>query len=271
MGRVHAGDVQGRVRLGQPGGLGFGEDLGVGHPLGGHAGEDVVARAVDDAVDRLDLVGQQPGQQRADHRHAADATGLEGDAHPPGPRQGVQFGAVVGQQGLVGGDHVLTRAQRPGDDLSRDGRAADQFDDDLRVRVVEHLGQVAADQLVGHAGRAGARGVRLDHVAKRRPDAAARVKAIGLFQQHLGHVAAHGAASDQRHPGAITYRHVELLDWAAGEAAPHGPAVKPPPARYGAGGGEGALEYLFTSSIRVGWSGSIVSDDSHSARACVRR
>ena len=84
VGRVGALDVQGRVRLGEASLLGAGQGVGVGLVPLRHRREDVVARAVDDAVQRVDAVGDQPVGQRPDDRHAAAATGLEGDAHAVG-------------------------------------------------------------------------------------------------------------------------------------------------------------------------------------------
>ena len=54
MGRVRAVDVQCGVGLGEAPLLGGSQGVGVGLPALGHAREDVVARAVDDAVKGVD-------------------------------------------------------------------------------------------------------------------------------------------------------------------------------------------------------------------------
>ena len=57
-------------------GLRFGEDLLEIFALGGHAGEDVIARAIDDAVDERELVGDEAFPERFDDRDAAADTGF---------------------------------------------------------------------------------------------------------------------------------------------------------------------------------------------------
>ena len=48
--------------------------------VAGHAGEDDVAGAVDDADEGVDAVGDQPAADGVDDRNPPAATGLEGDA-----------------------------------------------------------------------------------------------------------------------------------------------------------------------------------------------
>ena len=73
----------------------------------GHLGQDVVAGAVQDAEELLDAVGGQALAQGQDDGDAAAHRGLEGDLHAFGRGRGQKLVAVMGQQGLVGGDHVL--------------------------------------------------------------------------------------------------------------------------------------------------------------------
>ena len=61
--------------------------------------------------------------------------------HAAPPRLLEQLGAVVGEQRLVGGDHVLAGRERPQDERARGLEPADQLDDDLDRRVVEDAGR----------------------------------------------------------------------------------------------------------------------------------
>ncbi len=63
--------VERRVGLRVARGLRLGERLGEAQPALGHAREDVVARAVDDAVDRLDVIADEGLADRLDDRDAA--------------------------------------------------------------------------------------------------------------------------------------------------------------------------------------------------------
>ena len=66
-----------------------------------HLGEDEVARAVENAVERLDLIGREALADVGDDRDAAGDRGLEGNRAAQLPGAVEQLGAVLGQQGLV--------------------------------------------------------------------------------------------------------------------------------------------------------------------------
>ena len=96
VGGVGAVHVERRIGLGVAALLGLGQGLGVAAAVLGHAGEDEVAGAVEDALQRRDLVGGQALGQGGDDRHAAGDAGLEGDG-PAVPAGGVEdLGAVRG-------------------------------------------------------------------------------------------------------------------------------------------------------------------------------
>ena len=82
VGGVEAADVEGRVGLGVALGLRLLQHVGEGAVLLLHLREDVVAGAVEDAVDAADLVGGERLAQRLDDGDAAGDRGLEveGDA-----------------------------------------------------------------------------------------------------------------------------------------------------------------------------------------------
>ena len=73
---VSTGNVERRIGFGETEFLRFGERVGVGPTVFGHSREDDIARAVDDADQRVDSIGDQSACQRIDDRNAAAATGF---------------------------------------------------------------------------------------------------------------------------------------------------------------------------------------------------
>ena len=140
--RVAAGDVVGRVGLRVAELLRLRERVGVGHAPARHLGEDVVRRAVDDAVDALDVRRGERLLEHADHRHDAGDRGLEAQLHVVLARARPQLLAVLGEQLLVGRDDVLAGAHRPQHVVARGLDAAHHLDD--QVRAGEDLLEVAA-------------------------------------------------------------------------------------------------------------------------------
>jgi len=122
VGGVEAFDVEGGV------GFGIAQALGVhqagleGQAFEFHAGEDVVAGAVENARQPRDAVAGERLAQRLDHRDAAGRRGLES-------QRDALLSAVMGKQRLVGSDHRFAGGER-----SLDGgfgwtvRSADEFD-----------------------------------------------------------------------------------------------------------------------------------------------
>ena len=76
---VAAVDVHGRIGLGEAQLLGLGQGVGVALAAVLHLREDEVARAVENAVNRLDLVGHQRLVDGRDDRNAASHGRLEGN------------------------------------------------------------------------------------------------------------------------------------------------------------------------------------------------
>ena len=91
---VVALDVGGRVAPRRSPGLGLGERVGVGGAVLGHAGEDVVGGAVDDAHHPADALAHQRLAQRADDRDAAGHRRLEEQVDAGGLGGCEQLGAV---------------------------------------------------------------------------------------------------------------------------------------------------------------------------------
>ena len=93
-----------------------------------HLGQDVVAGAVHDPVQRLHAVRAQPLAQRAQHRDRPAHAGLEGDLAALRRGEREDLAAVLGEQRLVRGDDVLARVERGQHQIARDARAADELD-----------------------------------------------------------------------------------------------------------------------------------------------
>ena len=196
LGGVAAVDVHGRV------GLGVAELLGLGHgglvvgPRLLHLREDEVAGAVENGVDRLDLVG---GQRLTDGGDDGDAAGhgrLEGDraAQLPGP--GEEFRAVLGQQGLVRRDHVLAALQQLQHDRPGRLQAADHLHHGGNLRVVQDLRQVVGQHSGGQRDVARPRQVRIDHLHQLQPLGGVLGQAVAALQQQPRHARADGSEAD---------------------------------------------------------------------------
>ena len=85
----------------------------------GHAGQDVVARAVQDPVDRLEPVSDERLADGFDDRDPARHRGLEKHRHILRRRQLEDFLPVLREKRLVRGDHDLARLDRPPDEPER--------------------------------------------------------------------------------------------------------------------------------------------------------
>src|SRR5690606_5251165 len=80
MGAVIAFDIEGRIRLGITETLRLGEALLKGQPFALHAREDIIAGAVEDAVDAADRIAGERFTQRLDDRDTAGGRGFEIEA-----------------------------------------------------------------------------------------------------------------------------------------------------------------------------------------------
>ena len=131
---VVALDVEGRI------GLGIAETLRVleagleGDALGLHAGQDVVAGAVEDAEDARHRVAGHRLAHRLDDRNAAGDRRLVVEQHALLLGDLGQRHAMPRQQRLVGGDDMAAGFERGLDAVARRPLvAADQFDEDVDV------------------------------------------------------------------------------------------------------------------------------------------
>ena len=130
---VKASDVGGGIRLGVAKALGLGEGIGELRTGGIHLVKDEVGGAVDDAEDPGDAVA---GEAVADGAQDGDGAGhgcFVGQLDAGLVCRLVERGAVLGQQGLVSGDHA--GAVLDGGEDQGAGRfdAAHQFDDEVGI------------------------------------------------------------------------------------------------------------------------------------------
>ena len=112
MGGVVALDVEGRIGLGITQALGFGETRLKRDLLLLHAGEDVIAGSVQDAIDAVDGISGERLAQHLDDRNAAGHRRLEIEADAVCLGEFCQFDTVAGQKRLVRGDDVFSGRER---------------------------------------------------------------------------------------------------------------------------------------------------------------
>jgi len=193
---VAAGDIEGGVGLGEALFLGFFEGVVVGPGVAGHLCEDEVAGAVDDAEDGVDAVGDKAAEDGVDDGDAAADGGFEGDAGIVLASEGEEFVAAEGEEGLVGGDDGFTEAEGAFDKGIGDGDAADEFDDDMAVGVVD--GGVGVG---GHGELGGVGGVVFGafdgDMAELEVEAGATEEGVVMIAEDIDDAAADGSAAEE--------------------------------------------------------------------------
>ena len=192
---VEAVHVSGGISLGEAGGLGLAQGLVVVHGVVGHAGEHVVGRAVHDAHDRRDLVGDERVLERVDDGDAAAHARLEGDLLAGGSRGVHDLLAVGGHERLVGGDHVLASGQGPQHHGARDGGAADELHHQVDVGVIDDLVEIVGEQ-VAHAMRLGLCRAERAHARQLHVNAVVALEVVLVVLQDVDAATAHGACPD---------------------------------------------------------------------------
>ena len=146
---VVALDIGRWVALGEAQRLRLGEGHRVVGALLGHLGEDEVGGAVDDAHHPADRLAAQALAQGAHDRDATGDRRLEQQVDTRLVGDGEQFGADVGEQFLVAGDHRLAVAQGRGDQLAGGLDATDQLDDHVDAGVVDDGQRIAGEHALG--------------------------------------------------------------------------------------------------------------------------
>ena len=143
-------DVKRRIGLGKAFRLRLRQDIGKVAPGVLHGREDVVAGAVEDAINPLDRIGRGAFAQALDHRDTARHRRLELQRHARCLGRLRQFQPVVRDHRLVGGDQRLAPAQRGAcAGQRRSVGAADQFDHHVDIVARGQRGHVVVP---GEAG-----------------------------------------------------------------------------------------------------------------------
>ncbi len=187
MGGIEAADVESGIGFRIALGLRVLQHIVEGQVLILHLAQDVIAGAVEDAVDALDLVGRKRLAQHLDDRNAARDGSLEIERHPALFRQTRQFQPVLGEQRLVGGNDVLSGLECGLDRGTRDAFvAADQLNEAInpgigrqsdRIIHPARVPQIDTTRAVTIAGRHGHDG---DGTIER----LAQTRTMGLEQMH---------------------------------------------------------------------------------------
>ena len=193
MRRVEAVDVKRGIRLGVAELLGVLEDDVKGKALILHAREDVVARAVEDAVDRLGVIARETLAQHADDRNAAADRGTEIDVDVVGLRRLENLLAVLGEQLLVRRHNTLLRVERIQDKLLRNARAADRFDDDLNLRVGDRRRRVRRQNARRNRNATIRRNVEICDLLENDVDVQALGHDVMMLQETVRDARAHGS------------------------------------------------------------------------------
>ena len=131
--------------------LRLGQRLGKAQPALGHAREDVVTRAVDDPVDRADVVADKRLADRLDDRNPARHRRLEKDRHLVLRRRLENLLPVLREQRLVAGDDHFSPLDRPENQPQAFVLLPHQLDHDLNRRIIEQLLPPRRQQTRRHA------------------------------------------------------------------------------------------------------------------------
>src|SRR5213594_528533 len=118
----------------------------------------------------------------------------------------VELGAVVGEERLVGGDHVLAGTERLQDERARGLEAADQLDDDLDGGIREHARRVGGHrELLDVEALARAGEVYVGDGGEGEPAPGTLLEHRPARLENLGDARADGAEAEQSDPD---FRHV---------------------------------------------------------------
>lgn len=155
VGGVPAIDVEGLVSFGVAEVFGFLEGFRVAEAGLGHALEDVVGSAVDDAGDGFDFVADKGFLDGFDNGNSSGDSGFEVDGGVVLAGEGEEFGATFGEEGFVASDDRFAGLECGGDEVEGFVGAADEFDDDVDGGVVGEGVKVGGEELGGGVGFAG--------------------------------------------------------------------------------------------------------------------
>ena len=195
-GSVEAVHVGRGIGLGEALGLGFLERVVVAQALFHHAGEHVVRRAVHDAHDRRDLVGNERVLERVDDGDATADAGFERNLLACALGRLHDLLAMGGHERLVGRDHILARGECLEDHVACHRGAADELDHDVDAGIVHDVGVVLREQ-VFHAVLDGLLRVARAHAHQLHVDAVVALEVLTVVLQYLDAAAAHRSRADE--------------------------------------------------------------------------
>ena len=104
---------------------------------------------------------------------------------------------MVGQQGLVGGDHVLAPLDGGQDEVPGRGQAADELHHDVDLGVVQDVLGPGGKQRPVHRHRPGALQVQVRHLGQHQFRPQAPGQHLPLLGEQAHHAAAHGPEAQQ--------------------------------------------------------------------------
>ena len=207
--RVHAVHVVARIRFGISGLLRGGERVLQRLALR-HAGEDVVAGAVDDRAQLQHAVGRQVVGERRDQRDASAHRRFVAQLHALDRRQRGELRPVPGEDALVGGDHRLAALQRRADQGAGGFLAAEQFHHQVHVGSANHRCRIGGELLARErpwAREIAHRGPLQDQVRSGGP----REHVVPL-DQRARHRLAHRAHAEKADPNCLHARESTNFD-----------------------------------------------------------
>src|SRR6516165_5106899 len=150
---VEAADVKGWIGLGIAAGLRLFQDLGEAAPFGHHQREDVIAGAIEDAVDAADGIALQALADGLDDRNAArnSALKIQRDTLLLGKRR--ERWSMMDKHRVIGGDHVFAGAERGLDRLLGGTLlAANQLDKGVDLWIAGELDRIGDETETGDVG-----------------------------------------------------------------------------------------------------------------------
>ena len=111
-----------------------------------HAREDVITGAVDDPVKVRDAIADEPFPERLDNRDTTRNARFVVEVGSILLGRFEQLFAVGREQRFIGGDHRLAQFQSRENYFTGRGRAADQFNHQIDVRIVNDAVPVSSEQ-----------------------------------------------------------------------------------------------------------------------------
>ena len=136
MRRVDAFDIEARIGFRVPQHLGLGQNLVEFPARLLHGRQDIIAGAIQDAVDTVDPIPGKSFTQRLHDGNPARDARLVGETYTDLLRLPREARPMDRHHGLVGGDYALVRGDRGFDDVKRHPiGTADEFDDDIDLVV----------------------------------------------------------------------------------------------------------------------------------------